>query len=94
MYLIDIQIKQQPTQAQLQGHRDWFSNQFNQGNFLLAGPSQTKKLAGIIIARDMSREQLDKILAEDEFYPNGATYKVNQFKAGLINVQGLKDEAD
>lgn len=92
MYLIDIQIKGKPADVQVEKHRTWFKNHFEAGDFLIVGPSKTKPLAGIIIAKSMPREHLDQIISEDEFYPDGAIYSINEFQAKLVNNQAIQKE--
>ncbi|MBY6286971.1 hypothetical protein K6121_11550 [Neisseria subflava] len=38
----------------------------------------------MVLAQAESREALDKILAEDAYYPDGAEYAVSEYQANLI----------
>ncbi|MDO4640261.1 MAG: YciI family protein [Neisseria sp.] len=69
----------------LSQHRAWFAKRFQAGNFLLLGPYLDKDNAGVIIAQAENREQLDNILQEDVYYPQGlATYQIREFKANML----------
>lgn len=88
MYLINIVLKTSELSPAEQEqmfvqHRTWFADYFKQGNFLLLGPYLDQAHAGVIIAQAESREALDKILAEDVYYPNLADYEVREFKAAM-----------
>lgn len=85
MYLVDIRINKTTNNEGLQNHRAWFNKHFQSKDFLIVGPSKTFERAGIIIAKDMPREQLKQIIAEDVFYTNGGEYSINQFTARLVN---------
>lgn len=50
----------------LPGHSDWVSRHYDAGDFIVAGRRQNHDGA-VIIARAMSRGQLDAILATDPF---------------------------
>lgn len=84
MYLVKINLKGDVTTDQLTNHRDWFSRHFQTGDFVMVGPLLDKTNAGVIIARSMPKEKLTKILSEDAFYPDGATYQVNTFAAKMV----------
>lgn len=85
MYLINVTIKEAAAApeaaAHLAQHQAWFQRYFDQGNFLLLGPSQTYQRAGVIVAQAADRAELDRILAEDAYYPDLANYAVNEFTA-------------
>ncbi|MDO5652340.1 MAG: YciI family protein [Moraxella sp.] len=96
MYLINISLKPSDLsaaeqEAQFNQHRAWFANYFNKGNFLLLGPYLDKEMAGLIIAKADSRAALDKILAEDVYYPDLADYEIREFKASMAAEKILAD---
>ncbi|KGQ70890.1 hypothetical protein A1D23_04520 [Chelonobacter oris] len=89
MYLINIVLKtdhlsDDEQQAMLDQHRTWFADYFQQGHFLLLGPYLDQPHSGVIIAQAENRQQLEKILAEDVYYPNLASYEVREFKAAMV----------
>lgn len=89
MYLVTITIKTEKIAKEdeadlLRRHRAWFTDQFDKGNFLLVGPYKDKGMAGIAIAKVEDRTTLDKILSQDAYYPDYATYDVSEFQANLI----------
>lgn len=66
-------------------HAEWLKKYYDAGNFLILGPCVgVDAHAGIIMARANSREDLQKILAEDCFYPHLASYEVKEFEPKFI----------
>jgi len=60
-------------------HRDWLGQGYDSGLLLASGP-QTPRTGGVVLARAVSREELDAALAEDPFNKAGAaTYQVVRF---------------
>ncbi|MFD1671689.1 YciI family protein [Agrilactobacillus yilanensis] len=86
MYLIRIKIKAEAQQdkKRLEAHKVWFTKHFEQGDFLIVGPSQTFEMAGVIIARAQSLAALNEILAGDAYYPNLADYEVKTFTPAMV----------
>ncbi|WP_150539797.1 YciI family protein [Actinobacillus vicugnae] len=89
MYLIDIVIDQnkvagEQAETMLNAHRQWFAKYFQSGNFLMLGPYLDQAAAGVIIAQCTDRAELDRILAEDVYYPDLARYIVREFKATMV----------
>ncbi|MFC3902324.1 Uncharacterized conserved protein YciI, contains a putative active-site phosphohistidine [Acinetobacter marinus] len=89
MFFIDIVIKPEFTQGEageslLAGHRQWFTQYFERGDFLLLGPYHSKPYAGLIIAKAPNREALQKILEQDVYYPDKADYVVESFELAKI----------
>ncbi|GLB46142.1 hypothetical protein WR164_01210 [Philodulcilactobacillus myokoensis] len=74
----------------IKGHRQWFMKYFKKGNFLILGPSQTFKNAGVIIAKTKNDDELHQILKGDPFYPNDAEYQINHFIPKEINSKIVK----
>lgn len=89
MYLIDVSIKEKssdPSAAEhLKEHQNWFGKYFDEGKFLMVGPSKTYELSGVILAQVKNREELDQILSEDVYFPNDATYEVNEYVPSRIS---------
>ncbi|GKV93943.1 hypothetical protein H2Y56_13315 [Pectobacterium aroidearum] len=90
MFLINISLKDSHTDdktadQRFEQHRHWFAKYFKEGNFLILGPYQDKEHAGVIIAQAENREALEKILAEDVYYPlDLANYDVHEFNAIFV----------
>ncbi|MGQ8821404.1 YciI family protein [Bibersteinia trehalosi] len=88
MYIINIALKMDKIPAEqaeqmFNTHRAWFAQYFEQGNFLMLGPYLDQAHTGVIIAQAESREALDKILAEDVYFPDLADYEVREFKDAM-----------
>jgi uncharacterized protein YciI len=63
----------------LQEHRNFLDKHYAAGHFLASG-AQTPRVGGVILARNLSREALDAVLAEDPFYRERlAEYQVIEF---------------
>ena len=89
MYIISITVHEgipaDKQQEMLTRHRDWFTNYFRQGIFLMLGPYiDTSAHAGVIFAHTDSREALQKILEEDSYYPDFADYDIREFAPKMI----------
>lgn len=90
MYLITIAIKENffkdesIAEQRLIAHRNWFSEYYDKGNFLLIGPSISFEKSGIIVAQVENREELENILKKDSYYPGLAEYRINEFTANKI----------
>ncbi|OOF57286.1 YciI family protein [Rodentibacter myodis] len=66
-------------------HVEWFKKYFQAGKFLMLGPyTDTDAHAGVIFAETESLEELQKILAEDCYYPDLAEYEIREFSPKLI----------
>lgn len=65
----------------LQDHIAWLDRQYADGVFLASGP-RVPRVGGVILAGGLSREDLDRRLAEDPFQGLGlAEYAVTEFVA-------------
>lgn len=89
MYLIDIKIHQEQVPenqaAQLLAqHRQWFSEQATLGHFLLVGPYKDQEMAGLVIAKVADKQELLKIIQQNAYYPDLATYEIQEFQANII----------
>ena len=90
MYIITITVNPDVTEEQQNKmfplHIEWFRKHFAAGNFLMLGPfTDTDAHQGVIFAQVESREALQKILAEDCYYPDFATHEVREFSPKLIS---------
>lgn len=89
MYIINITVKDSVSETQQNElfpiHTEWFKKYFQAGKFLMLGPyTDTDKHQGVIFAVTDSREELQKILEEDCYYPALADYEVRKFAPKLI----------
>ena len=78
----------------LPAHRDWLQRYYDAGIFLASG-RKVPQTGGVIIARQVTRDRLDEILAEDPFATNGlAEYEVIEFIARMTapELNGALDE--
>lgn len=84
MFIIDIKLTETNiAEEAISAHRAWFKKYFDAGKFMLVGPRVDLDHAGIIVAKADSRQEVDELIKQDVFYPNGATYDVMEFKANL-----------
>lgn len=77
----------------MNAHRQWFKSFYDQQKFLIVGPSKSIPMSGIIIAQAKDRDELDKMISQDVFYPQEASYEVNEFKANLVS-SDIKPDRD
>lgn len=74
-------------ESHLAEHRAYLDRHFAAGHFVASGP-QVPRIGGVILARGLSRPELDDVLAEDPFYREKvAQYQVievdpNRFATG------------
>lgn len=62
-------------------HVAFLDAQYEKGHFIASGPRKPRT-GGVILARGMSRDALDAILAQDPFRQHGvANYSVIEFEA-------------
>lgn len=96
MYIINIKIN--PTTKvsddKLRLHRQWFKKYFDRHQFLIVGPSKSVPLSGIIIATAHSKNELDRVISQDVFYPSEATYEIKEFQAKLVSTEIQADEIE
>ncbi|EPJ1397361.1 YciI family protein [Yersinia enterocolitica] len=71
-------------------HKDWLKKYYAQGVFIASG-RKVPRTSGIILAKSIDREELDKILAEDPFNAV-AHYEVTEFIPSMTieSVETLK----
>lgn len=89
MYIIDITVNKEISETKQNElfpiHVEWFKKYFQAGKFLMLGPfNDTEEHAGVIFAVTENREELQKILEEDCYYPDFAEYKIRSFEPKLI----------
>ena len=90
MYLINIALKpnnddEQTAAKRFALHREWFAKYFDNGTFLLLGPYLDRDHSGVIIAQAKNKAELEKVIAEDVYYPLGtASYEISEFKPVMI----------
>ncbi len=84
MYIVSLSYTRpvEDVEALLEGHVAWLDRYFTSGEFLFAG-RKDPRTGGVIIAKDIDREALDKIVAEDPFIAvaNYEITKVNVTRA-------------
>ncbi|MBB1062959.1 YciI family protein [Limosilactobacillus fastidiosus] len=95
MYLINVKINPQTkiNDEKINAHRQWFKSFYDQQKFLIVGPSKSVPMSGIIVAQAKDRNELDKIISQDVFYPREASYEVNEFQAKLVS-SDIKPDQD
>lgn len=88
MYLINItvnaDVSEEKQNEMFPVHTEWFKKYFQEGKFVMLGPYLNEKNAGVIFAAGISRDELQKILEEDCYYPNFAQYEIREFAPKLI----------
>ncbi len=85
MFLIDLQyvVPLERVDAALEGHVAFLRRQYERGLFLISG-RKVPRTGGVIIARGITRAELDAILDDDPFRQQGlARYTVTEFVAGM-----------
>ncbi|WP_027005027.1 YciI family protein [Conexibacter woesei] len=65
-------------------HMAWVAEQYEVGRFLVSGP-RVPRDGGVILARQMDRDELDEVIASDPFTREGvAAYDVVEFRATTV----------
>lgn len=68
----------------LQAHRDYLSEHYAAGDFIMSGP-QTPRVGGVIIINAESVAAVDSIIAQDPFKINGiADYQIVEFTPTML----------
>jgi uncharacterized protein YciI len=63
----------------LQEHRNFLDKNYAAGHFLASG-AQVPRTGGVILAKNLSREELDVVLNDDPFHREQlATYQIIEF---------------
>ena len=74
----------------LQAHRDYLSEHYAAGDFIMSGP-QTPRVGGVIIINAESVVAVDSIIAQDPFKINGiADYQIVEFTPTMFSTDNLK----
>ena len=88
MYIINITVNKNISEQQQHElfpiHTEWFKKYFQAGKFLMLGPYRDTEHAGVIFAVTESREELQRILEKDCYYPDLASYEIREFEPKLI----------
>jgi len=85
MFLIDVRyvVPLEEVDAALEGHVAFLKENYAKGIFVLSG-RKIPRTGGVILARNVSREELDAVIAADPFKQRGlATYEITEFVAGM-----------
>ena len=89
MYIINITVNadlpEEKQKEMFPMHTEWFKKYFQAGKFLMLGPYiDTDAHAGVIFAHTDSRDELQRILQEDCYYPDFAQYEIREFAPKMI----------
>lgn len=82
MYVITLTYKKPLSEVDphMESHVEWMRHQYERGHFLASGPRIPRE-GGVVLVRDMPRENLNLLLNEDPFRQNDvADYTVVAFK--------------
>lgn len=80
-YYPPLEAAQEKRQRYLQQHRDFLQRYYEQDIFVVSGPKEPLE-GGIILARGVTRAELEKIIEEDPFYIHKvAAYEILAFEA-------------
>ncbi len=75
----------------LQAHRDYLSEHYAAGDFIMSGP-QTPRVGGVIMIKAENRSAVDAIIAQDPFNINGiADYQIVEFTPTMFCKTDLSD---
>lgn len=86
MFLISVTYTKglDPIDQHLEGHVAFLKENYAKGNFVMSG-RKIPRTGGVIISCVSSREELDKILAQDPFAIHQvADYEVTEFVASMV----------
>lgn len=85
MFLITLRYNQPMPQvtALQEDHINWLKTYFAEGIFIAAG-RKIPRTGGVILARSMARDELERILAEDPFTAV-ADYDITEFMSTLTD---------
>ena len=95
MFLIDVQyvMSLEEVDEALADHVAFLNENYARGIFVVSG-RKIPRTGGIILARGLSRAELDALLAQDPFQQRGiAVYQVTEFVASMAapDVAALKE---
>ena len=73
----------------IEEHRKFLSRGYDSGYFIISG-RQNPRIGGVILASNISKQELEKFLEDDPFKKNNlANYEITEFTAGSINLDNL-----
>ena len=81
MFIVILTYKKslEEVDSYLQAHRDYLSEHYAAGDFIMSGP-QTPRVGGVIVMRAENRSVVDTIIARDPFKVNAiADYQIVEF---------------
>lgn len=81
MFIIELTYKKAMSEVEkyLQAHRNFLDEQYANGTFIASGPKNPRD-GGVILAREMERSELDKIIALDPFFIEEISeFKITEF---------------
>ena len=62
-------------------HREFLDRQYAAGHFIVSGPMEPRE-GGVIVAADMSRDEIERIMQDDPFLREGVSeYQFIEFRA-------------
>lgn len=74
----------------LQAHRDYLSEHYAVGDFIMSGP-QNPRIGGVIMIKAADREAVNTIISQDPFKINGiADYHIVEFTPTMFCNEQLK----
>lgn len=81
MFIIELTYKKDMSFVEkfLEAHRSFLDEQYANGTFIASGPKNPRD-GGVILAREMERSELDRILAMDPFFTEEiSNFKITEF---------------
>ncbi|MCL0312252.1 hypothetical protein M2S00_03945 [Apilactobacillus sp. TMW 2.2459] len=86
MYLVNIKVKDNVegniTDRMVQ-HRDWIKSIIKNNQLFTAGAYVDQDRAGMVLLDVDTKAAAENIIANDTFYPNEATYEINQLQVNF-----------
>jgi len=81
MFIIELTYKKEMSFVEkfLEAHRSFLDDQYANGTFIASGPKNPRD-GGVILAREMDRSELERIIALDPFYIEEIShFKITEF---------------
>lgn len=85
MYIVDLTLTQPAEQVEPhnKAHGEWVRRYIEKG-LILFGSVKTESRGGVILMKDVAKEELDRILAEDSYVvANVGTYEITPISVKL-----------
>jgi uncharacterized protein YciI len=77
--ILNYKMPFEETQKYVQAHREYLETQYQDKKLIVSGP-MSSKTGGVILFNVESREEVDRIIANDPYYTNQvADYQVVEF---------------